>query len=94
MPIWDMATGQPIDDLIAPNDGTIYNLAFSPDDGTPATGGGDGTVRLWNVGHLTPVGALAELCARIRPAMPASAWTATGPGQGGMSYERACATHG
>ncbi|HEY5395679.1 MAG TPA: AAA family ATPase [Trebonia sp.] len=92
--LWDMATGQPIGDPIAPNDGTIFNLAFSPDGGTLATGGDDGTVRQWNVRYLTPVGALAELCARIQPAMSASAWTAASPAQAGTSYERACATRG
>jgi WD40 repeat protein len=92
--LWDMATGQQIGDPIAPNDGTIFNLAFSPDGGTLATGGADGAARLWNVSYLTPVGALAELCARIRPTMSASDWTAAAPGQAGMSYERACATRG
>ena len=92
--LWDMATGQSIGDPIAPGDGTIFNLAFSPNGGTLATGGGDGTVRPWNVSYLTPVGALAELCARIRPIMPMPAWTATDAGPGGLSYQRACATHG
>jgi WD40 repeat protein len=87
----DLVTGQQIGNSIDPGDGAIYNLAFSPDGKTLATGAADGTVRLWNVGYLTPVGALAELCARIRPTMTAAAWTATPAQQADRSYQQACA---
>ena len=74
---------------------SIFNLAFSPDGATLATGGADGAVRLWNVSYLTPASALAELCARIRPTLSASAWTTTSPAQqAGESYQRACAARG
>ena len=38
--------------------------------------------------------ARAELCARIRPAMKASAWTATPAQQGDHSYQQACPADG
>jgi WD40 repeat protein len=92
--LWDLETGQQIGDPIDPGDGTVFMLAFSPDGKTLATGANDGTVRLWNVGYLTPADALAELCARIRPTMKASAWTAAPVQQGDRSYQQACPTAG
>jgi WD40 repeat protein len=90
--LWDMTTGQQIGNPIVPGDGTVFMLAFSPDGKTLATSAADGTIRLWNVSYLTPAGALAEPCARIRPTVPASVWTT--PQQAGMSYQRACVTGG
>jgi WD40 repeat protein len=91
--LWDMATGQQIGSPIVPGNGTFGDLAFSPDGKTLATGG-DGTVRFWNVGYLTPAGAVAGICARIRPTIKAADWKAQPPAQAGMSYRRACAIYG
>jgi WD40 repeat protein len=100
--LWDLVpgqltgvqTGQQIGNTIAPGDGEIFMLGFSPDGRTLATGGDDGTVRVWNVGYLTPAGALAELCARVRPTMLASVWTRKPASPAGRSYQQACATDG
>ena len=100
--LWDLEpgqqtgvqTGQQIGTPIAGGDSTVYLLAFSPDGKTLATGTADGTVRLWNVGYLTPGGALAELCARIRPTMSASVWKGKPARQASLSYRQACTVGG
>ena len=47
--LWDIATGQPVGAFTKRGGATIQSVHFNPDGTTLATGGTDGTVRLWDV---------------------------------------------
>jgi WD40 repeat protein len=48
--LWDATTGAPIKKIarIARNAGGLYDLAYSPDGKTLASGHGDGAIRIWS----------------------------------------------
>src|SRR5262249_51217880 len=46
--LWDVATGRPLR-VLQGHGGAVNCLAYFPDGRTLASGGGDGTIRLWNV---------------------------------------------
>jgi len=54
--IWDMTTGQPIDQPLYTQTGGIWSVDFSPDGKTLASGGTDGTIILWDVATRKPLG--------------------------------------
>jgi WD40 repeat protein/serine/threonine protein kinase/predicted Zn-dependent protease len=53
--LWDVATGQPIGQLLE-HTSWVRALAFSPDGKTVLTGSGDHTARLWNAATGKPLG--------------------------------------
>ena len=51
--LWDVDTGQLIKTLTG-HSRRVWQVAFSPDGNTLASGSGDGTVLLWKLTPLTP----------------------------------------
>ena len=45
---------------------SVHAVAFSPDGKSVATGGGDGCIRLWNVGTGRPIGPIMGMSSQIR----------------------------
>jgi WD40 repeat protein len=81
--LWDVGTGQPIGAALS---GGISALAFSPDGRTLATGDGDGSVKLWNVGYLADP--LALLCSQIGGSLTPADWARVVPP--GPAYQNVC----
>ncbi|MDZ8238224.1 MAG: hypothetical protein RMZ69_13780 [Nostoc sp. ChiQUE01a] len=48
MKLWDLATGQLIDNFVG-HANPVWSVAFSPDGQTLASGSGDQTIKLWSV---------------------------------------------
>ncbi|MSP13656.1 MAG: hypothetical protein EXR62_11960 [Chloroflexi bacterium] len=54
--LWDVATRQPLGSPLTGHKAGVFNVAFSPDGKTLASGGWDGTIILWDVATRQPLG--------------------------------------
>jgi WD40 repeat protein len=66
--LWDLTVSLPAAVPLETGQGSLGGLAFSPDDRLVATGGGDGTVRVWRLPPRPPQGVAGT---RARPLVPA-----------------------
>ncbi|HET8682856.1 MAG TPA: pentapeptide repeat-containing protein [Micromonosporaceae bacterium] len=69
--IWDLPTGSQVTTLEGHN-GSVLSVAWSPDGGRLASGGGDGVVRVWDPGRQRSYGLLRRLGRLVRPSRPAT----------------------
>ena len=52
---WNATSGHPIGQPISAHDGGVMTMAFSPDGKRLASGGGEGTIRLWEMASGQPI---------------------------------------